>query len=85
MPEIVVAEYRDSPRTLPHLDDKEEVSHPLTRSERRYVLGDRFHESSNPHKSPLCQFHDINLRLQSNVLKTSYQESENHQKNVLRL
>lgn len=85
VPEIVLAEYRDSPRTLPHLDDKEEVSHPLTGSERRYVLGDRFHESSNPHKSPLCQFHDINLCLQSNVLKTSYQESENHRKNILRL
>ena len=60
-------------------------AHPLTGSERRYVLGDRFHNSSNPHKSHLCQFHDINLCFQSCVLKTSYQESENHTKNIRRL
>ena len=49
------------------------------------MLGDRFHNATNPHKSPLCEFHDINLCLQSCVLKTSYQESENHRKNTCRL
>lgn len=61
------------------------MAHPLPGSPRRYVLGDRFHNSTNPHKSPLCKFHDINLCLQSCVLKTNYQESENHRKNTRRL
>ena len=62
MPEVVPAEYSCCPRSLPTLDeDKKDMPHPLTGSERSYVLGDRFHNASNPHKSPLCQFHDINL------------------------
>lgn len=59
--------------------------HPLTNSSDRYVLGDRFHSSSNPHKSPLCQFHDINLCAQANSITTSVQECQNNSKNVRRL
>ena len=83
VPDIVPAEYRDVSKPLQTSDNRN--AHPLTGSERRYVLGDRFLNSSNPHKSHLCQFHDINLCLQSCVLKTSYQESENHRKNIRRL
>lgn len=54
-------------------------------SSQRYILGDRFHSTTNPHKSPLCNFHDINLCLQANALKTSYQEAENNRKNKKRL
>lgn len=61
------------------------LAHPLTGSTRRYILGDRFHTSSNPHKSPLCRYHDINLLSQANTIKTSYQESENSRKNTRRL
>ena len=59
--------------------------HPVTGSSRRYVVGDRFHTSSNPHKSPLCCFHDINLCAQKDAIKTSYQECQNNSKNVKRL
>ena len=59
VPDIVPAEYRDVSKPLQTSDNRN--AHPLTGSERRYVLGDRFHNSSNPHKSHLCQFHDINL------------------------
>ena len=61
------------------------TSHPVTGTSDRYVLGDRFHASNNPHKSPLCQFHDINLCAQANTIKTSIQECQNNSKNVRRL
>ena len=51
-------------------------------SSRRYVVGDRFHTTTNPHKSHLCQFHDINLCLQRDTIKTSYQECQNNSKNI---
>lgn len=59
--------------------------HPLTQSSRRYIVGDRFHSSTNPHKSPLCKFHNIDLCIQGGVIKTSYQESQNNSKNIKRL
>ena len=59
--------------------------HPLTGTSRRYIKGDRFHSAANPHKSPLCQYHDINLCQQANSFKTSFQESVNNSKNVHRL
>ena len=59
--------------------------HPVTGSSRRYVVGGRFHTSSNPHKSLLCSFHDINLCAQKDAIKTSYQECQNNSKNVKRL
>ena len=49
------------------------------------MLGDRFHTTTNPHKSPLCSYHDVNLADESNTLKTSIQESQNFRKNVRRL
>ena len=52
---------------------------------RRYVLGDRFHNRSNPHKSPLCVYHDIDKCQQSLTIKTSYQEVKNSHKNWRRL
>ena len=65
--------------------DNDRWYHPVSGSTRRYVLGDRFHSASNPHKSPLCNYHDINVCAQTNTIKTSYQESENHRKNNKRL
>ena len=59
--------------------------HPLTQSSRRYIVGDRFHTSTNPHKSTLCEFHNIDLCIQRDVIKTSYQESQNNSKNLKRL
>lgn len=80
---VVTAEFRHRNKEL--VDPGETLNHPLTGSPRRYVLGDRFHSASDPHKSPLCSYHNINLLLQSNTIKTSYQESENNRKNVRRL
>ena len=50
-----------------------------------FVLGDRFHSSSQPHKSPLCQYHNIDLCIQAPTIKTSIQESQNNRKNMRRL
>ena len=55
-----------------------EWEHPTSGSKRRYIVGDRFHTSSNPHKSELCAYHDINLLEQGTCIETSYQESLNH-------
>ena len=38
-----------------------------------------------PHKSPLCNYHDINLNPELHSAKTSSQESLNHSKNQKRL
>ena len=54
----------------------------------RYILvdlPDRFHNKSNPHKSPLCVYHDIDKCRESLTIKTSYQEVENGRKNHKRL
>lgn len=80
---MTVAEFRDSDNKP--IDSPDTLAHPLTGSTRRYMLGDRFHTGSNPHKSPLCHYHNINLLNQSNTIKTSYQESENSRKNSRRL
>lgn len=48
------------------------LHNPFSQSTRRCVVGDRFHTSTNPNKSNLCAFHDINLCLHKNTLKTSY-------------
>ncbi len=65
-------------------DKLEELHHPIS-GKRRYIVGDRFHCKTNPHKSPLCAYHDISLCKQEKSVKTSYQESENHRKNFFRL
>lgn len=80
------SEYRANPISLhSHLPEDHPLMHPISGECRRYVLGDRFHSASNPHKSPLCLYHDINLSLQANTIKTSYQEVENNRKNTRRL
>lgn len=84
VPMIATAEYRDVDKEM--IDSEVTMAHPLTGTTRRYVLGDRFHNASNPHKSPLCSYRDIKLLLQSNTIKTSsYQECENNRKNLRRL
>jgi hypothetical protein len=50
-----------------------------------FVLGDKFHSASDPHKSPLCQYHNIDLCIQAPTIKTSIQEYQNHRKNIRRL
>jgi hypothetical protein len=77
-------EFRKDDLVLVAPEDNEEYHHPIS-GVRRYILGDRFHEKVNPHKSDLCKFHNINLCDQAKTIKTSYQESENHRKNFLRL
>ncbi|XP_028418841.1 HMG domain-containing protein 3-like [Dendronephthya gigantea] len=84
VPVLATAEYRSEATEATCYDDGT-FKHPITGNARRYVLGDRFHNSANPHKSPLCDYHDINLLLQSNTIKTSYQECENNRKNIRRL
>lgn len=83
-PLIVPAEYRAVP-TLKVTEKLQECQHPISGNSRRFVLGDRFHSATNPHKSPLCLFHNIDLCAQGNAMKTSYQESENFRKNMRRL
>lgn len=86
VPHIVPSEYLASSVPLHRQSHEDEpLMHPISGDCRRYILGDRFHSASNPHKSPLCAFHNINLCLQANSVKTSYQESENNCKNIRRL
>ena len=59
VPYIVPQEFRDMSRQSQNPEDLEKLQHPVTMTTRRYVLGDRFHDKSNPHKSPLCVYHDI--------------------------
>uniref|UniRef100_A0A7M5UYH7 HMG domain-containing protein n=2 Tax=Clytia hemisphaerica TaxID=252671 RepID=A0A7M5UYH7_9CNID len=82
VPNIVPIEFRDV-APIP-MNPKNSNVHPITYKERRYVAGDRFHTGTNPHKSPLCEYHNVNLAQQGNTLKTSYQESMNNKKNKLR-
>ena len=83
IPLIATAEFKFKDKEMFHSDDAS--VHPLTGTAQRYVLGDRFHTANNPHKSPLCQYHNIDLLVQSNTVKTSYQECENNRENVRRL
>ena len=82
---IVPTEYRASSAIKdPEILGK--LEHPaVSGSSQRFVLGDRFHNSTKSHKSPLCLFHDIDLCMQSNTIKTSYQGSGNFRKNMKRL
>ena len=84
VPDIVPIEFRPCDMVLDNPDQIKEFHHPIS-GKRRYVVGDRFHTKTDPHKSPLCAYHDIELCEQATSLKTSYQESENHRKNFLRL
>ncbi|XP_066931534.1 HMG domain-containing protein 3-like [Clytia hemisphaerica] len=82
VPDIVPGEHSDS-NTVAHLYLDQKV-HPVTGKTQRYVCGDRFHAKKNPHKSPLCAYHNIDLCQQAKTVKTSYQESQNNQKNEKR-
>ncbi|XP_028415288.1 HMG domain-containing protein 3-like [Dendronephthya gigantea] len=62
---------------------QDEMNHAM--SQCHFVLGDRFHSASEPHKSPLCEYHNIDLCIQAPTIKTSIQESQNHRKNLRRL
>ena len=84
VPFIIPSEYKATAETMKHMPQND-TEHPLTGESRRFIVGDRFHSSTNPHKSHLCKFHNINLCQQSHALKTSYQESENNRKNNKRL
>ena len=84
VPEIVPTEYRPANVALVNPESVPDLDHPIS-GRRRYIVGDRFHASTEPHKSPLCAYHDIKLCEQERSIKTSYQESENHRKNFLRL
>lgn len=59
--------------------------HPLVDTNRHFVLGDRFHSAADPHKSHLCKYHNVDLCLQANTIKTSTVESQNYRKNQRRL
>lgn len=66
---------------VPQVAHLSQWQHPTTGLKRRYIAGDRFHASVNPHKSELCSYHGINLLDQGNCIGTSYQESLNKLKN----
>ena len=81
MPEIVPLEFRDKSIQLPRPDELIRYQHPITMTTRHFILSDPFHIMSNPQKSPLCVFHDIDKCRQGITIKTSYQETENSRKN----
>ena len=81
----MTCEYRASYEIEKSPDELSVGEHPVSGSKRHFILGDRFHSSTNPHKSPLCAFHHIDLCEQANSISTSMQESENNRKNIKRL
>lgn len=83
-PCIVPLEYSDGSNIRKH-SSVVARSHPLIDTTKHFVLGDWFHASTNPHQSHLCKFHDLDLCLQANTIKTSIQESQNNRKNQRRL
>lgn len=83
VPAIVPPEYSDGTRqswACTHTAQRTDLH-----QQDHFVLGDRFHSSSDPHKSPLCQYHNIDLCTQAPTIKTSIQESQNNRKNMRRL
>lgn len=82
VPQIVPSEFRKANENISISQDHK--IHPLTGETRRYICGDRFHNQTEPHKSHLCLFHDIDTSNQSSTIKTSFQESLNHKKNLRR-
>lgn len=63
----------------------QEYVHPVSGTSRRFVVGDRFHSTKNPHKSELCSFHNINLCEQAATIRTSVQEARNKAKKDKRI
>ena len=82
---IVPAEYRSTSSRVQKPEELDSNVHPISGIKRRFILGDRFHNSTQPHKSPLCLFHNIDLCAQGATISTSYQEAENSRKNMKRL
>ena len=60
VPEIVPTEYRQANVALVNPKVFQVLTTPISGS-RRYVVGDRFHASTDPLKSPLCAYHDNKL------------------------
>ena len=85
VPSIIPPEYKINANGSTYADGSVQYSHPVSGTTDRFILGDRFHSSSNPHKSSLCSYHDINLCDQANCVSTSIQESQNNRKNIRRL
>ena len=65
---IIPSEYKAS--SVTYVEQVTGYEHPTTGRSDRYVLGDRFHAKTNPHKSPLCRYHNIDLCEQANTLCT---------------
>merc|ERR1712179_360483 len=70
---------------LPAMAELGKFEHPKTGDCDKYFVGDRFHNAQFPHKSPLCEFHDIDLVEELKAAKTSGQESLNNSRNQKRL
>jgi len=70
-PEIVPAEYRTGEIKTSAGQVDPPYMHPYTGTTRRFVVQDRFHASTKPHKSPLCLFHNIDLCQQANCVAMS--------------
>lgn len=83
-PCIVPVEYSDG-SNMRKVISNADMAHPIVDTSMHFVLGDRFHRATNPHKSHLCKYHNLELCLQANTLKTSIQESQNNRKNQRRL
>ena len=81
---IVPVEYSDG-SNMRKVISNADMAHPIVDTSMHFVLGDRFHRATNPHKSHLCKYHNLELCLQANTLKTSIQESQNDRKNQRRL
>lgn len=79
-PCIVPVEYSDG-SNMRKVISNADMAHPIVDTSMHFVLGDRFHTATNPHKSHLCKYHNLELCLQANTLKTSIQESQNNRKN----
>ena len=84
-PEITPTEYRDADVEFKEQHQLAPYEHPISGSSRRFALGDRFHSSTNPRKSSLCMYLNINLCKQAYTICMSMQESENNRKNNKRL
>lgn len=82
-PCLVAMEYSDG--TYRRKEPANGLAHPLLDTDRHFVLGDRFHSTNDPHKSELCRYHNLDLCLQANTIKTSTVESQNNRKNQRRL
>ncbi len=82
VPAIVPPEYSDSSdkTSLQFLQPPSASSEQVSKA--HFILGNRFHSSTEPHKSALCYYNEIDLCVQSLTIKTSIQESQNNRKDM---